>query len=143
MRGSAKHIGEQQRASYQRKHPQHHGSKVPAGEQNDKEFRKVTKMKKYLEDESSLFKDIERSSAEYQDSADPLNINVESVHTDTAPIDVEDIQLVERGSSQKSRSRSGDSRKKLPKHHQTSIQSTEHRAKRFEVRDEDKDAKEH
>jgi len=53
------------------------------GEQKD--FRKV---KSYLEDES-LFKDIERST-EYQD---PLNLNImeQSVHTDTAPVDVEDI----------------------------------------------------
>ena len=45
-------------------------------------------MKRYLEDESSLFKDIERSTEYYQD---PLNINVESIHTDNAPVDVEDI----------------------------------------------------
>ena len=96
MRGSAKHIGD--RASYQRKHHYPHGgSKVPPvaaaasieQAKNEKDFRgKVKKMKRYLEDESSLFKDIERSTEYYQD---PLNINVESVHTDTAPIDVEDI----------------------------------------------------
>ena len=54
-------------------------------------------MKRYLEDESSLFKDIERSAELYYQ--DPLNINVESAHTDTAPVDVEDIQLIERESS--------------------------------------------
>ena len=45
-------------------------------------------MKSYLEDES-LFKDIERST-EYQD---PLNLNAmeQSVNTDVAAVDVEDI----------------------------------------------------
>ena len=63
-------------------------------------------MKRYLEDEqSSLFKDIERSAELYYQ--DPLNINVESAHTDTAPVDVEDIQLIERESSPSDRSRGG------------------------------------
>jgi len=122
MRGSAKHIGD--RSGYQKK--QHQGNnKGPPSASN--EFRgKVQKMKRYLEDESSLFKDIEKSTEYYQDA---LNINVESAQTDTAPVDVEDIQLVERDSSpsRKSRSRSDNSRKKgiATRHHQTSIQSTE------------------
>ena len=56
-------------------------AKVP----ESKDYRKV---KSYLEEES-LFKDIERST-EYQD---PLNLNVmeQSVHTESAPVDPEDI----------------------------------------------------
>ena len=71
-----------------------------------KDYRKV---KNYLEEES-LFKDIERST-EYQD---PLNLNAmeQSAHTESAPVDPEDIQL-EQKSSQKSQSRS-NSRKKYP-----------------------------
>ena len=86
-------------------------------------------MKKYLEDEqSSLFKDIERSTELYYQ--DPLNINVESAHTDTAPVDVEDIQLIEKESSPSDHSRRkrvgrADRGGQNSRHHQTSIQSTE------------------
>ena len=57
-----------------------------------KDFRRV---KSYLEEES-LFKDIERST-EYQD---PLNLNVmeQSQHTESAAVDVEDIQFDHRSS---------------------------------------------
>lgn len=52
---------------------------------------------------------------------------------------------MERESSQKSHSRSNGSHKKRPKHHQTSIQSTEHHPKRYEIKgnEEERDAEEH
>ena len=80
MKSNAKQIVSQQRKPSQGKTAER------------KDFRKV---KSYLEDES-LFKDIERSS-EYQD---PLNLNVveQSLHTDTNPVDVEDIQLEQKSS---------------------------------------------
>lgn len=63
----------------------------------DSNFHKV---KSYLEDES-LFRDIEKS-AEYQDPLSLNNIMEQSAHTDSAPIDVEDIQLEPKSSHQKS-----------------------------------------